>query len=210
METKTIQITSGRGPRECEWVVAKTRAFLLVQSEKQGIKATILDQQNGKSNREILSVTIEFKGKKVESFIQPWLGTIQWIGQSPIRKFHKRKNWFIGIFEVKEQKLIEFNEKEVEFQSMRSSGAGGQHVNKVSSAVRAIHLPTGIQAVSMDSRSQLQNKKAALMRLKEKLTEINTGKSNQATIDKWSNHLELERGNPVKVFEGDRFRLITK
>lgn len=209
METKTVQITSGRGPRECEWVVAKTLAFLLVQSKKQAIKATILDQQNGKSSREILSVTVELSGKKAGNFIQPWLGTIQWIGQSPIRKYHKRKNGFIGIFEVKKQKLIEFNEKDVEFQSMRSSGAGGQHVNKVSSAVRAIHLPTGIQAVSMDSRSQLQNKKAALLRLKEKLNEINIGKTNEATIDKWSNHLELERGNPVKVFEGDRFKLIT-
>lgn len=207
---KTIQITSGRGPRECEWVVAKTFAFLLVQSKKEGIKTTILDQQVGKTNRELLSVTIEFSGKKVNDFIHPWLGSIQWIGQSPFRKFHKRKNWFIGVFEVKKQILIEFNEKDVEYQSMRSSGAGGQHVNKVSSAVRAIHVPTGIQALSMDSRSQLQNKKAALTRLKEKLNDINIGKTNAATIDKWSNHLELERGNPVKVFEGDRFRVVVK
>ena len=141
------------------------------------------------------------------NIIQPWLGTIQWIGQSPFRKNHKRKNWFIGFFELKKQKLIEFNEKEVRYQSMRSSGAGGQHVNKVSSAVRVIHVPTGIRAVSMDSRSQLQNKKTAFLRLKEKLAEINQGKNNEITIDKWSNHLELERGNPVKIFVGERFKL---
>jgi peptide chain release factor len=207
MEKKTIQITSGRGPRECEWVVAKTLAFFLVHAKKQGIKARIIDQQTGRTSEEVLSVSLELSGENVGRIVQPWLGTIQWIGQSPFRKNHKRKNWFIGFFELKKQKLIEFNEKEVVYQSMRSSGAGGQHVNKVSSAVRAIHTPTGIQAVSMDSRSQLQNKKTALLRLKDKIADINQGKQNHSIIDKWSNHLELERGNPVKVFVGDRFKL---
>ncbi|MDG1332880.1 MAG: peptide chain release factor H [Crocinitomicaceae bacterium] len=207
MEKKVIQITSGRGPRECEWVVAKTLAFFLVQSKKKGVKTRIVDQQAGRTSQEVLSVTVELTGENVGDIIGPWLGSIQWIGQSPFRKNHKRKNWFIGFFEVKKQKLIEFNEKEVKYQSMRSSGSGGQHVNKVSSAVRAIHLPTGIQAVSMDSRSQLQNKKTALLRLKEKLSGINLEKNKDAVIDKWSNHLELERGNPVMVFVGERFKL---
>lgn len=207
MEKRSIQITSGRGPRECEWVVAKTLAFFLADARGNGIKTKILDQQTGKSKQEILSVTVELSGRNAGKIIQPWLGTVQWIGQSPFRKNHKRKNWFIGFFELKKQELIEFNEKEVVFQSMRSSGAGGQHVNKVSSAVRAIHGPTGIQVVSMDSRSQLQNKKLALSRLKQKLLEVNQGTTNNETMDKWSNHLELERGNPVKVFVGDRFKL---
>lgn len=207
MEKKVIQITSGRGPRECEWVVAKTLAFFLVHSKKQGVKTEIIDQQTGRTTQEVLSVTVELSGENVVKMMQPWLGTIQWIGQSPFRKNHKRKNWFIGFFEIKKQKLIEFSEKELKYQSMRSSGAGGQHVNKVSSAVRVIHVPTGIQAVSMDSRSQLQNKKTALLRLKEKLNEMNQEKENDAIITKWSNHLELERGNPVKMFVGDRFKL---
>lgn len=207
METKTIQFSSGRGPRECEWVVTQTLTFLLKKAAELNIKTKIIDEQSGKTSQEMPSVTVEFRGKKVSDFIQPWLGTIQWIGQSPFRKNHKRKNWFIGVFEVKEQKLIEFNENEVEYQTMRSSGAGGQHVNKVSSAVRATHIPTGITAVSMDSRSQLQNKKLALTRLKEKLENVNLGKQNDSIVDQWSNHLELQRGNPVKVFQGDKFKL---
>ena len=93
------------------------------------------------------------------------------------------------------------------YQTMRSSGAGGQHVNKVSSAVRAIHKPPGIMALSMVSRSQLQNKKVALTRLKEKFEDLNQVKMDDSRIDKWSNHLELQRGNPVKVFYGDRFKI---
>lgn len=204
--SKTIQITSGRGPRECEWVVAQTLAFFLSEMKKQKVKAKIVDQQQGRTSHEIQSVTVELKGKNLDQTLTSWQGTIQWIGQSPFRRNHKRKNWFIGFFELKKKELIEFNEKDVEFQSMRSSGAGGQHVNKVSSAVRAIHIPTGIQAVSMDSRSQLQNKKTAFLRLKEKLNEINSDKHTAEVADKWSNHLELERGNAVKVFVGEKFK----
>ncbi len=200
METKTIQFSSGRGPRECEWVVTQTLAFFLKKAAEKEITARVVDSQKGKTSQELLSVTLELKGKKIAEFVQPWLGTVQWIGQSPFRKNHKRKNWFIGIFEIKKQKQIEFNENNVEYQSMRSSGAGGQHVNKVSSAVRVTHKPTGISTVSMDSRSQLQNKKLALSRLKEKLENINLEKRNETVVDKWSNHLELQRGNPVKVF----------
>ena len=208
METKTVQISSGKGPRECEWVVAQTLTFLLSEASKNGLEAHIHNQQAGKTRHELQSVTVELKGKKVSEFIQPWLGTIQWIGQSPFRKLHKRKNWFVGVFEVKTQSRIEWKESEIEFQAMRSSGAGGQHVNKVSSAVRAIHSPTGLTAVSMDSRSQLQNKHAALARLKEKIHQLNEGKQKDSIMDQWSNHLELQRGNPVKVFQGERFQRV--
>ena len=208
METKTVQISSGKGPRECEWVVAQTLTFLLSEASKNGLEAHIHNQQTGKTRHELQSVTVELKGKKVSEFIEPWLGTIQWIGQSPYRKLHKRKNWFVGVFEVKAQRWIEWKESEIEFQAMRSSGAGGQHVNKVSSAVRAIHPPTGLTAVSMDSRSQLQNKHAALARLKEKIHQINEGKEKDSIMDQWSNHLELQRGNPVKVFQGERFQRV--
>jgi peptide chain release factor len=207
METKTIQLTSGRGPQECEWVAAETLAFLLKKADEAQISVEILDKQEGRTSGDLLSVSIKLKGKKVNMFIQPWLGSIQWIGQSPYRKNHKRKNWFIGAFEISHKVSVPFNEKDVTFQTMRSSGAGGQHVNKVSSAVRAIHTPTGLKALSMDSRSQLQNKKLALLSLKEKLSALNDKQVNQLTLDKWNNHLELQRGNPVKTFYGEKFKL---
>ena len=89
---------------------------------------------------------------------------------------------------------------------MRSTGPGGQNVNKVNSADRAIHTPTGVQVVAMDSRSQHQNKKLAIARLKEKVMETNRQQLKTMELNQWENHLSLERGNPIRVFKGTDFK----
>ncbi len=208
METKIIQITSGKGPRECEWVVAKTLTFFLDDLARHDAFANIIAKEDGETRSEIQSVQLEIRGENLDDFIHEWVGTIQWVGQSPFRKNHKRRNWFVGIFEISDNNTLIFNENEVVYQTMRSSGAGGQHVNKVSSAVRAIHKPSAIVVVSSESRSQLQNRKLALTRLKNKLAEMDQQKKAKDTIERWSNHLSLQRGNPIKTFKGERFKLI--
>jgi peptide chain release factor len=145
-------------------------------------------------------------GKDATEFTDSWVGTIQWIGKSTFRKFHKRSNWFIGIFEVDAIQSNTFSEKDIQYQAMRSSGAGGQHVNKVSSAIRATHVPTGISVVSMDSRSQHQNKKLATERLLLKLNEAQLNLLKQQFQSQWTNQLAVERGNPIRTFEGSDFK----
>jgi peptide chain release factor len=162
---KIIQITAGRGPAECTWVVAQVLKKVLAEAQELQLEAVLLQRQTGSENGTVETATVSVKGKDVSMFVASWVGTIQWIGQSQFRKMHKRKNWFIGIFEIENQKSQTISENEIQYQAMRSSGAGGQHVNKVSSAIRATHLPTGITAVAMDSRSQHQNKKLATERL---------------------------------------------
>src|SRR5690606_33589588 len=142
----------------------------------------------------------------VQEFVDSWKGTIQWIGQSQFRKLHKRKNWFIGIFEVEDFQPVIYNEKDFEFQAMRSSGSGGQNVNKVNTAVRAIHKPTGIAVVAMDSRSQHQNKKLATERLLAKLNEENLKGILQRMQSEWNNQTEIKRGNPTRTFKGSDFK----
>ena len=100
MDTKTIQFTAGRGPAECTWVVAKVLKAFVSELVKNNIDYTIIHKENGNENGTVQSVTIHLKGKNLKLFLQNWLGTIQWIGKSTFRKYHKRKNWFIGCFEL--------------------------------------------------------------------------------------------------------------
>ncbi|QTE22477.1 peptide chain release factor H [Polaribacter cellanae] len=210
MKTKIIQISAGKGPLECAFVVAKVLKIFLKELANNKIDYTILHKENGIENGTVQSVSIQIKGKNLTDFTTNWLGTIQWIGSSTFRKFHKRKNWFIGCFEVESSQLLEINENEIQFQAIRSSGAGGQHVNKVSSAIRAKHISTGIQVLVMDSRSQHQNKKIAIQRLQQKIAEFNSIQQKEQLKNQWENHQEIERGNPVRVFKGTDFKAVKK
>ena len=206
MNTKIIQLTASKGPAECAWVVAKILKVFLKELTEHNITYSILYKENGIENGTVQSVSIEIKGKQLSEFLKNWLGTIQWIGTSTFRKYHKRKNWFIGCNELQQyqQKIIQ--EHEIQFQAIRSSGAGGQHVNKVSSAVRAKHLPTGVQVLVSDSRSQHQNKKIAIQRLKEMIVNHNLKQLKESVKNEWENHLSLERGNPIRIFNGTDFK----
>ena len=203
---KIIQITSGRGPAECTWVVAQVLKKVLQESETLDLEATVLQREVGSENGTVASAMVQIIGNEAEEFVASWVGTIQWIGKSTFRKFHKRSNWFIGIFEVDTIQSNTFSEKDIQYQAMRSSGAGGQHVNKVSSAIRATHIPTGISVVSMDSRSQHQNKKLATERLLLKLNEAQLNLLKQQFQSQWTNQLAVERGNPIRTFEGSDFK----
>jgi len=199
MEEKIIQITAGRGPLECQWVVAKVLKTFLQEATQAGISYTILSREEGDANLTVKSVTLQLKGKELAPFLKNWLGTVCWVGKSTFRKFHQRSNWYIGVFQL-------VSERDVQFQTTRSQGNGGQNVNKVNSAVRATHLPTGISVFAQDSRSQLDNKKLALARLKEKLAEMELQQLAEQAQSHWSNHTQVQRGNPVRTFKGTDFK----
>jgi peptide chain release factor len=176
------------------------------EAEEQQLEITLLQREVGQENGTVETATISVKGKKAAIFDTSWTGTIQWIGQSQFRKMHKRKNWFIGVFEIEPQKNAVISENDIQYQAMRSSGAGGQHVNKVSSAIRATHLPTGIASVAMDSRSQHQNKKLATERLLKKLEDEMLQHLKDHVGKQWENQLNIQRGNPIRTFTGTDFK----
>lgn len=205
-EEKILLITAGRGPAECCAVVANVQKILMKEARVMHIDVQVLNRVEGPENGTLQSVTLLFNGNDLKVFLKQWTGTIQWIGQSEFRKNHGRKNWFIGVFEQAQSVSLEMDERDVAYQAIRSSGAGGQHINKVSSAVRVTHVPTGLQVLAQDSRSQHQNKKLALQRLHEKWKVHQMQLLSNNEQHNWENHLQLERGNAVRVFTGSDFK----
>jgi peptide chain release factor len=201
MEQKIIQVTSGKGPEECERVVAKVLEKILRHARTSQLEVTIIESVKGRMPGTLLSAMISVKGKELPTFCKQWEGSIQWIAQSPYRKFHKRKNWFVGVVIHDITKQMQWNEKDVTYQTMRASGPGGQHVNKTESAVRATHVPSGVSVTASAERSQLMNKKEATERLKNKLIGWQLEQANEKIQDQWMENNLLERGNAVQVFK---------
>ena len=203
MEKTYIQITSGRGPAECCRVVSKVVEKILKEAKQQGIYAEVTDREEGEINRTLLSAILFLAGENLNNFTDLWEGTVLWIAQSPYRKFHKRKNWFVGIQCLPVFEENKWNDNDIRVQTLKASGPGGQHVNKTESAVRVTHIPSGISVTASDERSQLQNKKQAIERLKIKLAAYEQEREIAFAQENWQNHNELERGNPVRVIRAE-------
>ena len=203
-----MQITAGRGPAECCWVVAQLVKVVLRICEVQKLEATITDRQKGPENGTLSSAIITISGKGAHRMVLPWKGVIQWVGKSPYRKFHKRKNWFVGVDFLDISTSQQLNMTDLTFDTFRASGPGGQHRNKVESAVRVVHKPTGLMATSSESRSQHQNKQLAIRKLEKVFREELLQNQKKQLEEQWQQHLSLERGNAVRVFKEHKFEQV--
>ncbi len=205
--TILLQITSGRGPVECCRVVKQLAEALLGDARNNNLHAEIIEEESGPEQGTLHSALIHLEGSGAERFAAGYEGTIQWIGRSAFRPGHKRKNWFVGVQRAPIPESIPFSEKDVRIETMKGSGPGGQHVNTTESAVRAVHLSTGLSAIARDERSQQMNRKRAIERLAILVGRDEQRQQAQAQKQRWDAHNDLERGNPVRIYEGKEFRL---
>lgn len=198
----TLLITAGSGPRECQFAARGIARAYAREAEHAGLKALLLDSDHAGS------FMLRLSGDDLDAFLRPRYGTVKWISQSPFRKNHKRKNWFVGVYKLPEpDKVPELDSKDVTFTATRASGPGGQHVNKTNSAVRAVHGPTGLAVTAQEERSQYANKKLCLIKLAAKFSQSSERQAADTEKTIWQNHKALERGNPVRVYKGEKFRL---
>lgn len=202
-----IQISSGKGPAECELAVTLFLNRFLKECHDQGIAIKLLSVIPGISGNTYQSVLLSVPEKLMDNDLKNINGTVLWTCKSPLRPEHKRKNWFIDIAVFEEPESLPFDEQDVKFEAMRSSGPGGQNVNKVETAVRAIHLPTGLTAVANEERTQYLNKKLALARLANLVALQNRQNTLKLKNSMRNQHNLLVRGKPIRVYEGKEFTL---
>ncbi|MGE0083755.1 MAG: peptide chain release factor H [Desulfococcaceae bacterium] len=205
--TAWMQITSGRGPEECCLAVAHVVRCIAEEAEKKGIRISPLELIPSEKPGCLRSALLALEGENLGDFFQEWVGTVQWIAKSRFRPHHQRKNWFVGVKSLSQPENVKWSENEIKTERMRASGPGGQHVNKTESAVRVTHIPTGLSAIAQEERSQHLNRKLALSRLAELLENEAEKAKQQHDQVRWSQHNMLERGNPVRVYEGGDFQI---
>lgn len=195
-----LQISSGMGPVECRAAVGGIYKAL----EKEFPDIEMITAVKGEVEGAFSSII--FSSERNLSELE---GTMQWICKSKYRPGHKRKNWFVDVSIIPESEEISetLTADTLRIEKFHSGGPGGQNVNKVETGVRIIHLPTGITVSSTRERSQFANKQDAMKKLSAVLREMNVTNKDRQKNDAWSKHAQIVRGNPIRVYEGENFKL---
>ena len=168
----TIQAGAG-GTEACDWTAILLRAYMR-WAERHGFKSEIVDFTEGEGAG-YRSVAVEIRGRNVFGWLRAERGVHRLVRISPFDGQKRRQTTFAMfevVPEVEDAEEIELNWDEIRVDTFRSSGAGGQHVNKTESAVRLTHLPTNTVVSSQTQRSQMQNRETAERMLRGKLVEL--------------------------------------
>ena len=204
-----LDIQAGAGGTEAQdWAQMLLRMYLK-WADQHGIKAEVIDQSDGEVAG-IKGATVSMTGDYAYGWLRTETGVHRLVRKSPFDSGNRRHTSFASVFvspEVDDDIDIEINPADLRTDVYRSSGAGGQHVNKTESAVRITHMPSGIVVACQGERSQHKNRSTAMKMLKAKLYELEFNKRNAAAKVLEDSKSDVSWGNQIRSYVLDQSRI---